>query len=73
MTTGLELQPYLWFGGMPGQPLPDVRAMQVARHAKADARGIKVARPDHRLIPRSQFERLGSVDEVLDHLFGSLP
>ena len=73
VTTELELQSYLWFGGSPGQPLPDITTMKVAKHAKANSQGIKAARPDHRLIPRRQFRRLGSIDEVLNHLFDSLP
>jgi hypothetical protein len=73
VTPGLELQSYLWFGGMPGQPLPNISAMNVARHTKGNVLGVKAERPDHRIIPRSQFERLGSLDEVLQHLFGALP
>lgn len=73
VTPGLELQTYLWFGGVPGHPLPDIAAMKVAQHTKANALGIKLGKPNHRVIPRSQFEKLGSLDEVLERLFGSLP
>ncbi len=73
VTTELDLQSYLWFGGSPGQPLPNITGMKVAKHAKANSQGVKAARPDHRLIPRRLFERLGSIDEVLDHLFESIP
>ena len=47
--------------------------MRVAQHTKANAEGIKLERPDHRVIPRSRFESLGSLDEVLQRLFGALP
>ncbi len=73
ITPGLELQTYLWFGGAPGQPLPGITDRKVARHTKASVRGKRAERPDHRVIPRNQFERLGSLDEVLQRLFGPLP
>ena len=72
VTPALELQTFLWFGGAPGQPLPDIGSMRVAQHTKANAKAIKSERPDHRVIPRSRFESLGSLDEVLQRLFGAL-
>src|SRR5437870_8455235 len=30
----LELGPYLWFGGEPGQPLPDLSGYPIAKHTK---------------------------------------
>ena len=30
VTSDLELQTFLWFGGAPGQPLPDITSMKVA-------------------------------------------
>jgi len=73
VTSALELQTFLWFGGAPGQPLPDIANLRVAQHTKANVKGIKLERPDHRVIPRSRFESLGSLDEVLQRLFGALP
>ena len=72
VTSELVLHSYLWFGGPPGQPLPDIQDMRVARHSKANAEGNKAERPDHRIVPRGRFERLGSLDEVLERLFGPL-
>jgi hypothetical protein len=40
----LDLQSYLWFGGLPGDPLPDIHHLKVARHTKANAEGIKDCR-----------------------------
>jgi len=72
VTPELELESYLWFGSPPGQPLPDIHGMKVAKHAKANAEGIKAQRPEQRIVPRGRFERLGSLDEVLERLFGLL-
>jgi len=72
VTPELDLQSYLWFGGPPGERLPDIRDMKVAKHSKGNAEGTKAKRPNHRIIRRSQFERLDTVDSVLSRLFGSL-
>jgi hypothetical protein len=47
--------------------------MKVAQHTKANVLGVKTERPDHRVIPRNQFEKLDSLDAVLQRLFGQLP
>jgi hypothetical protein len=72
VTPELHLQSYLWFGGQPGEPLPNIREMKVAKHTKGNAEGIKSEKPNHRIVPRSQFEPLDTLDEVLDRLFGHL-
>lgn len=66
----LEPQAYRWFGGPPGQSLQDVSGLKVARHTKANAEGIKAERQGHRVLPKSRFERLDTVDGVLLRLFG---
>ena len=70
VTPQLDLQSYLWFGGAPGQPLPDIRDLRVARHTKGNAEGSKTHRPNHRIVPRSRFELLATMDDVLFKLFG---
>jgi hypothetical protein len=72
VTSELELDSYRWLGGPPGNPLPDIRNMKVAKHTKANAKGKKAERPDQRIIPRSRFDALGSLDEVMERLFGPL-
>jgi hypothetical protein len=69
----LELKSYRWFGGTPGEPLPNISNMKVARHVRGNAKGIKVEKPNHRIVPRSRFEQLPTMDAVLDRLFGPLP
>jgi hypothetical protein len=68
----LVLKSYRWFGGPPGQPLPDIQEMKKAKHTKENAEGIKLELPNHRLVPRGRFERLETLDSVLDRLFGSV-
>ncbi len=65
----LEFKSYLWFGGAPGEPLPDITGLKVAKAAKADAKGIKHEKPGHRIIPRGRFEPLAGLDRVLNKLF----
>src|ERR1017187_595867 len=72
VTPELKLDSYRWLGGPPGDPLPDIRNMKVAKHTKANAKGKKAERPDQRIISRNRFDSLGSLDEVLERLFGSL-
>ena len=72
VTPELKLDSYRWLGGPPGDPLPDIRDMRVAKHTKANAKGKKAERPDQRIISRSQFDSLGSLGEVLERLFGPL-
>lgn len=72
-TPALDVHSYLWFGDTPGQPLPDPREMKIAKHAKANAAGVKLERPNQRVIPRRAFTRIESMDGVLERLFGPLP
>ena len=69
----LELGPFLWFGGKPGEPLPDIQGLKVAKHAKGDSSGNKAERPGHRIVPKRLFKELPSIDDVLDALFGEIP
>jgi len=65
----LELDPFRWFGGKPGEPLQGL-GDKVAKHSKGNAAGEKTERPAHRVIPRGAFETLESVADLADRLFG---
>lgn len=65
----LELGPFLFFGSAGGQPLPDLSRFGTARHTKGDAQGYKAERPDLRVVPKSRFVRLDTVDQVFAALF----
>jgi hypothetical protein len=66
----LELRPFLWFGGAPGQKLPPL-GDRVARHSKADRTGRKAERPNLRILKRPQFTILPAIDDVVTVLFGT--
>lgn len=65
----LSLDHFLWFGGKPGEPLPDL-GNKVAKHTRANAEGVKAKRVNHRVIAKGQFTKLNSVDSLFDELFG---
>ncbi len=69
----LSLGPFLWFGSRPGHPLPDIEDFKVTKHTKGDATGKKADRPGHREVPKRRFERLASIDDVIDRLFETAP
>jgi hypothetical protein len=65
----LQLGPFLWYGGAPGEPLPHL-GDKVARHSKANAQGRKTERPNLRVVARRLFVSLASMEEVVTALFG---
>jgi len=73
VTRELQLAHYRWFGGAPGQPLPDIQKMKFAKHTKGNAQGKKIDKPQHRIIPKGKFGKPCSLDKIIEHLFGQLP
>ena len=62
---------YLFFGGKNAkQPLPSLGSFRVAPHTKANAQGIKAARPGIRVVPKSAFEAIPSAQALMVRLFG---
>jgi hypothetical protein len=68
----LKLGPFLWYGNLPGKPLPDISRLPVARHTKADTSGYKAERPNIRVITKRLFEHLETIDLLAERLFGVL-
>ncbi len=68
----LDFRGYRWFGGQPGQALPDIGGKRQARQTRANKDGVKADRSGHRILRRGDFERLASLDAVLQRLFGEL-
>ncbi|MDF1822272.1 MAG: hypothetical protein P1U64_11890 [Alcanivoracaceae bacterium] len=68
----LELGPFLYFGSEPGQPLPSLDSLKVARHTRGNQDGYKAERPNIRTLPKGRFEKLNTVEQVYTALFGSL-
>jgi len=58
-----------WFGGRPGEPLPDL-GNTVTRHSKGDSEGTKNRRPAMRNVSIAKFENLKNLSELADRLFG---
>jgi hypothetical protein len=67
----LALGPFFWFGGAPGAPMPSL-GDKLARHTKADSKGFKAERKNIRIIRKSQFQRLASMEDVIAALFGDV-
>lgn len=66
----LKLGPFLWFGNAPGRQLPDLGCYRIAKHTKGNAEGIKLDRPQIRVIPRSAFEIIETIPALTLKLFG---
>jgi hypothetical protein len=69
----LTFDHFLWFGGDPGQPLPDLSGFKRAKHARANAEGVKKEREQTRRIPHSKFEAVTDLAGLVGRLFGAVP
>jgi len=68
----LEIGPFAYFGGEPGQPLPDLSSFKPARHTRANAEGVKGVRAAVCVVPLSKFKTVATVAELLPLLFGAV-
>lgn len=66
----LELGPFLFFGGKPGQPLPDIQDAEMAKHTKGNQDGVKNERPNIRKLNKGRFTAYKTAQEIYDILFG---
>lgn len=69
----LHLGPFLWFGGAPGDRLPDISNLKVGKRTTRNRAGERPERPNIRCVPRSRFEKLQDLDAVIQRLFGISP
>lgn len=67
----LAIDHFLWFGGLPGEPMPALGDKKT-KHTKGDSTGLKKERPEHRVIAIHQFSRLDGVNDLIRRLFGDL-
>jgi hypothetical protein len=67
----LELGPFLWFGNTPGRQLPDLGGYRIAKHTKGNAEGIKLERPQIRVVPKTAFELVETIPALALKLFGA--
>jgi len=70
VTAGLDMGPFLWFGGAPGESLPTIADYPPPLRATHNKEGERPPRPNHRLVPGSKFEELATIEDVLVRLFG---
>lgn len=64
----MDLGPFLWFGGRPGEPLPPL-GDRIGKHTKADSTGTKGPRPNIRILKKVQFLTVPTIDDVVKVLF----
>jgi hypothetical protein len=69
----LGMGPFFWFGGNPGEPLPEIAGYPNPLRATHNKDGVRPPRQNHRAVPGTEFRRLATLREVLDRLFGGLP
>ena len=72
VTPQLELGPYFWFGGGPGQPLPSMDRYRNPLRSTRNKTGERPVRLRHRLVPSKAFRPLATIDDVLEALFGPM-
>lgn len=65
----LLLGPFLWFGGAPGEKIPSL-GEKVATHTKHNADRERSPRMGHRVVAKSRFTRLDTVEDVIQRLIG---
>jgi len=65
----MELGPYLWFGAAPHQRIPAL-GDKTSRDSKGNSKGYKAERPGHRVVKKGRFEKLTTINEVAERLFG---
>lgn len=64
----IELGPFLWFGGAPGEALPPL-GDRMGKHSKADHTGKKAVRPNMRTVTKGSFTTLKTMTDVARALF----
>ncbi len=73
----MNLGPFLWFGEPPGKPLSLVdkrtgKEFKKGKHTKHDATGRFGERPKIREVPKSNFERVNSIQQLIVRLFDDI-
>jgi len=66
----LELGPFYFYGGDPGQPLPSLDQLKTARHTKGNQDGFKAERPNMKIVNKGAFTKFENVSDIYEALFG---
>ncbi len=69
----LDFSSFLFLGGEPGDPLPDISALKVTKQTKPNSQGVKTERPNLRFVPKAMFRELWTLDLLIARLFGDPP
>ena len=70
VTKSLEIVGFSFFGNEAGERLDEIGSLAKAKHTKCNAQGVKLYRPLHRLIPRRDFDPVGTMDALIGKLLG---
>ena len=73
ITPELDLGPFFWFGGCAGEPLPRIDHLPNPFRATHNKQGVRPPRLNHREVPGREFRRVGTLNEIIDMLFGLQP
>lgn len=65
----MEFGPFLYFSDEPNKKLSDISDFPIAKHTKGNADGIKNERPSIRVISKSKFTVLNTIEELYETLF----
>ncbi len=66
----LNLGPFLFLGGSPGEPLDSLTEFHVAKHTKSNSNGVKTERPNLRVVGHGRFRKIESIAMLSASLFG---
>jgi hypothetical protein len=69
---GLNMKRFWWFGAGPKEPLPPL-GDRISKRIRRTKEGVRPLRKKHRIVNGSKFRPIGTLDEVLETLFGVLP
>lgn len=67
----LALKAFRFFGGLPGEPLPDMSEFKVAIRPTHNSQGVRPRRTMHRTITKKCFGPPMTLEELLEQLLGS--
>lgn len=71
--TTLELGPFLWLGGAPGEKLTLDSGLKVTRQTKPNTAGVKTERTKLRVVPRAAFDEITTIEALVVRMFGVFP
>lgn len=68
----MDLGPFGWFGGGPGESLPSLDGFGQAKHTRGNAEGDKGYRRNSVILRRQDFEWIATSQDVIGRLFGPI-